>query len=150
MEIPVEQTVTITDVNAEDIDILWEKVKGNLALAIEYSRGEYTLEDIHLSLISGFMKLWIGYDKDGKLLASAVCELVNYPQKKVCYVVLAGGGFFDIWTKASVCIEDWALANGADTMAAFTRRGVAKKMKAFDYNEVYTVIQKDLTKRRLH
>ena len=146
----MEQTVTITDVNPEDIDILWDKVKDNLALALERSRGEYTLEDINLQLISGLMKLWIGYDETGKLLASAVCELVNYPQKRVCYVVLAGGGFFDIWTEASMCIEEWAMANGADAIAAFTRRGVAKKMQAFDYNEVYTVIQKDLTKRRLH
>lgn len=146
----MEQTVIITDVNAEDIDILWDRVRDNLSLALEHSRGEYTLEDIHLQLISGLMKLWIGYDEDGKLLASAVCELVNYPQKTVCYVVLAGGGFFGIWTEASMCIEDWAVANGADSIAAFTRRGVAKKMQAFAYNEIYTVIQKDLTKRRLH
>ena len=69
---------------------------------------------------------------------------------KICYVVLAGGGFFDIWVEASICIEEWARANGADSVAAFTRRGVAKKMNDYEYKEVYTVIQKDLTKRRLH
>lgn len=146
----MEQAVIITDVNAKDIDVLWEKVKYNLALALERSLGEYVLEDIRLALIEENMKLWIAYDEDGILLASAVCEIVKYPQKKVCYIVLAGGGFFDIWVEASMCIEDWARANGADAISAFTRRGVAKKMKDFEYREVYTVIQKDLTARRLH
>lgn len=146
----MEQLITISDVEAQDVDILWEKVQGNLELALEHSRGEYSMEDIHLALIKGGMKLWIGYDEEGVLLASAVCELVNYPQKRVCYIVLAGGGFFDIWTQASICIEEWALANGADMISAFTRRGVAKKMRAFDYRETYTVINKDLTQRRLH
>ena len=143
------ETIVITDVNPEDVSHLWEDVEDFLQDALDHGRGEYSMGDIHLNLISGLMTLWIGY-KDGKILSCAVCEIVNYPQKKVCYVVLAGGGFFGIWTQASICIEDWAMANGATTMAAFTRRGVAKGMKEFDYREVYTVIQKDLYKRELH
>lgn len=146
----MEQTVIITDVEAEDTEYLWEKVKYNLAPALEYGRGEYSLEDIKLALIENTMRLWIAYDERGVLLASAVCELVKYPQKKICYIVIAGGGFFDLWTEASACIEDWARANGADAISAYTRKGVAKKMKDFEYREVYTVIQKDLTARRLH
>jgi len=146
----MEQAITITDVNTDDIDILWEKVKWNLKLGVDEEAGEYTLEDIRLALLSGEMKLWISYDETGKLLASAVCELVKYPQKTVCYVVVAGGGFFGIWIEASVCIEEWALANGADAIAALTRKGVAKKMREHGYMETYTVIQKNLKQRRLH
>lgn len=146
----MEQAITITDVKTEDIDILWEKVKGNLELALEYAQGEYTMEDIHLALIEGKMHLWIGYDEDANLLASAVCELVKYPQKTVCYVVLAGGGFFDLWSEASVCIEDWAKDNGAHAIGAYTRKGLVKKFQAFGYSTAYTVVLKDLTTRRLH
>ncbi len=146
----MEQSITITDVEAGDVDILWEKVKGNLELSLEYGRGEYTMEDVHLALLDGSMRLWIGYDDKGKLLASAVCQLVNYPQKRVCYVLIAGGGFFEIWEEASVCIEDWAKANGAHSICAYTRKGVAKKMRNYEWREVYTVIEKDLGKRRLH
>lgn len=146
----MEQTLIVTDVNAEDVDKLWEMVKGNLEHALEYSRGEYTIEDIYWLLLSGDMRLWIAYDAAGKLQTSAVCEMRSYPQKVICYIVLSGGGSFANWKYAVDMIEDWAIENGADAVCAYTRPAIAKGLREHGYASAYTVIHKDLKERRLH
>ena len=146
----MEQKLTITDVNAEDIDILWPKIQAHLKDALEQGQDEYDINDIHAFLLSGSMRLWIAYDTEGVLQSSAVCQLRNYPQKTVCFIILAGGGTFDVWTSAFDALESWALENGATEMAAYTRRGVVKLAKDFGYKEVYTVVQKSLIERRYH
>lgn len=146
----MDDNLTITDVNAEDIDTLWPKIQGHIEDALVWGQDEYDINDIHAFLLSGSMRLWIAYDRGGMLHSSAVCQLRNYPRKTVCFVVLAAGGAFDVWTEAFDALEEWAQENGATEMAAYTRPGVAKKARSFGYDTVYTVVQKKLTDRRLH
>lgn len=146
----MEQTITVTDVLTDDVDVLWPKVEDILTRAVERNQGEFTLEDIHSGLLSGNLTLWIAYDKEGYLLASAVCEMRLFPKRKICYILLMAGEGFNDWNWAINCIEDWAKENGADAIAAYTRRGFVRTMWDFGYQEVYTVIQKNLDERRLH
>lgn len=146
----MEQTLKVSDVNAEDIDILWPRVQGYLQSALDHGQGEYNLEDIRLQLIADMMRLWIVYDSDGEIHAAAVCEIKQFPQKRICYVVLAGGVEIDNWLHDAAAVEQWARENGADAVVALTRKGMAKKLREFGYREVYTVVQQDITDRRLH
>lgn len=144
------EQIIVTDVDAEDVEILWPKIRDYLASALEHGQGEYNIDDIHYSLLDGSMRLWILYNADGELLSSAVCEIRKYPQKTVCYVILTGGDSIEHWSYAMAAIEDWALQNGADAVAAYTRRGVAKMLQSSEFNTVYTVVQKELSERRVH
>lgn len=140
----------ITDINTEDIDTLWPFVEDFLQSALDQGQGEFELEDIHLCLITGLMRLWIAYDINGNIVASATTEIKQFPRKKVCFVVLLGGKDIDDWLHGSLALEQWARENGADAIVAYTRRGLAKKLKDHGYREVYTVVQQDLVQRRLH
>lgn len=146
----MEQIIKVTDINTSDVDMIWPQVKAYLQQAIDRNQGEFTLDDVHLGLITGFMTLWIAYDKKGKILAAAVCEMRDFAKRKICYLLLMAGDGFDDWSWAINSIEDWALQNGADAVAAYTRRGFVKPMKDYGYREVYTVIQKELNERRYH
>ncbi len=146
----MEQAITVTDVNMEDIDTLWGGVKDRLQAAVDRNQGEFTLEDIRNELILGTMTLWIAYNKAGAIKACAVCEFRIFPRKKICYLVLMSGEIFADWHWAINAIEDWAKANGADSIEALTRKGFAKLMRPYGYREPYTIIRKDLTDRRLH
>ena len=146
----MEQTITVTDVNTEDVDKLWWMVKDLLQLAIDRNQGEFTLEDIQTDLLAGHTRLWIAYDEDRKVKACAVCELRKFTQRKICYIILLAGEDFNCWHWSINAIEEWARENGADAIAAYTRKGFIKTMRKYGFREPYTVIQKDLTDRRLH
>ena len=146
----MEQTLTVTDVKTEDVDVLWDSVESYLQVAIDQNQGEFTLEDIRQDLLEGLMTLWIAYNKKGELLACAVCEMRQFSQRKICYIVLLAGTGFDNWHWAINAIEEWARENHADALAAYTRKGFIKFMRQYGFREPYTVIQKDLTDRRFH
>jgi len=142
--------LTVTDVKTEDVDTLWEGVAPQLQRAVDQNQGEFTLEDIRYDLLQGQMTLWIAYDADARLQACAVCEMRQFAQRKICYIVLLAGEDFQSWHGSINAIEEWARENGADAIAALTRKGFIKTMRQYGFREPYTVIQKDLTDRRLH
>lgn len=146
----INNSITVTDVRTEDVDIMWESVAGYLQDAVDQNQGEFTLEDVRHDLLTGRMVLWIAYDKDARLQACAVCEMRRFTQRTICYIILLGGDGFDNWHWAINAIEEWARENGADAVAALARKGFIKTMRQYGYREPYTVIQKDLTDRRLH
>lgn len=140
----------VTDINTEDVELLWPRVEHFLQSALDQGQGEYTLEDIKLQLMTGLMHLWVAYDEEGIILASAVSEIRNYPQKRVCFVVLMGGEDMERWLHTSAAVQHWAMENGADAVRGYVRKGLAKKLKDFGYRDIYTVVQQDLVNRRLH
>lgn len=142
--------VKVTDVNTEDVGILWPQVAEHLQSAIDTSQGEYALEDIRLQLETGLMRLWIAYNRDGEIVASATCEISRFPQKRICHVVLAGGMTYEYWLLALPSVIDWAKENGADAVRMYARKGLAKKLVEVGGREVYTVVQHDIFDRRLH
>lgn len=146
----MEQTVKITDVKTEDVELIFPQVKEHLEEALRYGLGEYSIDDIYIGLVTGLMHLWIAYETGGKIKASAVCEIRNFPQKKVCHILLMGGQDMASWFHAHEAVEEWAQENGADVMTAYTRKGMVKLVGHLGYTEQYMVITKELTERRLH
>ena len=41
-------------------------------------------------------------------------------------------------------MEEWAKSEGCSNVEAFVRSGLAKKMKHLGYNNIYTVVSKDI------
>jgi len=143
------QTVTITDINTEDVPRLWPFVSAQMERALRHGVGDYTIEDLYQNLTRGQMRLWIAYSA-GEILASAACQIVRQAHESVCYLVTLAGEDMDVWEHGLQCIEDWASANGAVKMIAHTRKGLAKRCKAFGYQERQIIIQKPLVARILH
>ena len=144
------EQIVVTDVNPEDVDVLWPKVRDMLAAALDTGQGEYNLDDVFNRLLQGNMRLWIAYTPAGELMAAAVCQLNIYPQKTICYIVLTGGDIIEYWSYSLSAIEEWAYENGADAIAAYGRKGFARLLVPQGFGEVYTVVQKELSDRRLH
>lgn len=142
--------IKVTDVNTEDVDKLWPEVRGYLENALAFGAQEFSIGDVYLSIKDEMSRLWIAYDDVNKqLLGSAVCIIQNFPQKRICTIVLAGGEGHLFWDKGIPEIEDWAKQHNADMVMIYGRRGFAKKLFNYGYREAYTVILKDLLERRL-
>ena len=146
----MEQVINVATIEPNDVDKVWPLVREDLAVAVEQSQGEIGLPDIHVALLTGLMRLWISYNSDGTVRSSAVVEIRVTPQKRICFILFAAGGTLNDWDYGSEVIEQWALEQGADVIQAFARKGVVRRFEHLGYQPVYTVVQKDLTQRRLH
>lgn len=89
--------------------------------ALEHSNGTHKLEDILHSLQTGEMQLWAN-DK-----ACVVSLVQQYPQKKVCFIFLAGGELESV-LKMQPQVTEWAKAQGCELLSMVGRKGWAKAL----------------------
>ena len=141
----------LSDVNSRDIPIIWPLVQGYVESAMERGIGEYDIVDVFNSLMEGTMRLWIVYTDEGEVKGATICELHQYPRMRVAVVLYSAGVDFESWGHYVECLEDWALHNGAEVLIAYTRPGLAKKLKDHGFTTTQHVVSKQISRgKRLH
>ena len=87
--------------------------------------------------------LFIGYDND-EILSALVGEIISYPQKKVFRIITwstKSGHDYEAWIDLFDTIEYFAKSKGCDSIEAWTRKGLARKLK---WDNEYSVITKNI------
>ena len=113
----------------------WARCSKYIEDALEYAGGSHTLQDVMLAVSEGKAQFF-------PLERSAiVTEIVDYPQKAMCRIWLAGGDDLDELMQAEVAISEWAKTQGCDGMEIIGRRGWSRKLK--DYHQSAVVLIKD-------
>ena len=129
-----------------DLEVVWDEVVPLIDAALKYSEGELLSEDLVPPLETGKMQLWVALSEG--VVAAMITEIVVYPRKKVLRVItIAGkdGRGMSKWYGFLPLIEGFALNNNCSSLEAWTRKGMAKKLK--DWEHKYMVITKDLKQR---
>ena len=72
--------------------------------------------------------------------SAIVTEIVDYPQKAMCRIWLAGGDLDEL-VEAEVAIATWAKALGCDGMEIIRRRGWSRKLE--NYQQSAVVLMRD-------
>ena len=127
------------------VEAIWDKAKPHLEKALEYGDGEFQIDDVLKFLLDRTMKLWILYDTSSHDVVMAGCtEIIHYPHKKICRVVLMGGLSMNLWQSQTTAFEEWAREQGCTQMETLARKGLAKKLTKLDYRQVYQVCRKDI------
>ena len=140
-----ERDLRGTGVPIDMIEGVWVKVQPWINKALEYGNGEYGIEDIYAALLDREMQLWMVYEMPNKnIVLALITQIITYPQKKSCRVVALGGESHLLWEKRLFILEEWAKSEGCSNVEAFVRSGLAKKMKHLGYNNIYTVVSKDI------
>ena len=116
----------------------WNEVETLIAKGLEYSDGKYETWDIFTLIESKQMQLWIITEGE-KIIACGVTQIVIYPQKKVCLIVLVSGKDFDRWEHFIKEIRDWARSINCQTIETYGRPGWKKKLK--DWTEIHNVLR---------
>lgn len=130
----------------ETMVLSWGVIAPMLEKAIEHNHQEMTLVDVADAIVSEKSQLWVAVQNDIPR-GAFVTEIVNYPRKKVCRIVLLGGVSFEEWKHLLVDLENWALMNGCIDLDAYCRPGMAKKTKALGFEESAVVVTKSLRGR---
>ena len=133
-------------IQPDDLEMVWDEVVPLIDAALKYSEGEIISEDLVQPLKTEKMQLWVAMS-DG-VIAAMITEIITYPRKRVLRVItIAGkdGRGMGRWYGFLPLIEGFALNNNCSSLEAWTRKGMAKKLK--DWEHKYMVITKDLKQR---
>jgi hypothetical protein len=134
-------------IQPDDLEVVWDEVVPLIDAALKYSEGEVISEDLVKPLKTGKMQLWVAMF-EGSVIAAMITEIVVYPRKRVLRVItIAGkdGRGMGKWYGFLPLVEGFALNNNCSSLEAWTRKGMAKKLK--DWEHKYMVITKDLKSR---
>jgi hypothetical protein len=131
-------------ISPEDVDSVWEAAGALIDKAIKYCNGETNLDHILKDLRKGDRKLATICD-NGEMIAAIILSMSVFPEKKVCHISLVGGIRMEEWCDRGLpTIEIIAREAGADAVRIQGRRGWLRRLKAHGYDEIATVIGKDL------
>jgi hypothetical protein len=136
----------ISGIPSERIDEVWKDCEPYIEMGNDKSRDEMSVMDIYAKLSQARMQLWIIFNDEREIISVLTTEIVEYPQKTMCRIVTLGGKDLDIWVEDWLdTIEAWALEKGCVAMETCCRKGFAKKLERFGYENAYTVLIKELT-----
>lgn len=121
------------------IDLIWSQAKPFIERALPFSVGKFNIDYIYHALKDARMQLWVVLDPD--VVAAGVTEVQNYPQKRVCSVMFAGGDGQD-WPRLMLTIEEFARYSGCNSVEIWGRKGWERVLT--DYSHLHTVIGKEL------
>lgn len=110
-----------TGVPHTQIDEVWPHVEAMIEVACRTGNGRYAPEDILAAIKNRDMQAWIYLDAEIELVC--ITEIVNYPRRKYCRILIATGKNRKKWEHHIEDIEAWAKAQGCDGMETYARKG---------------------------
>jgi hypothetical protein len=140
----VEERIEVAGIPHNAVGSMWPMVVEHLAKGLEYSNGEISLDDIYDGLISRDMQLWGAFSTEGECVAAMVTEIINYPRKMACRMIVVGGGHMKYWLDYQTEFMRWAKENGCDRVEAYCRDGMARRLEQFGYKKLYNLCGVDL------
>ena len=133
----------IEGIKGESVEVWWPLVEEYLNTALEYSLGEYGIDDIKNACISKNMQLWVKIGKQAK--GAFVTKIAKYPQKNLLVVILLGGDEFQEWRdEADALLNAFGKQNNCEYVELFGRKGWGKMLKDIDYKEVTRLFAKEI------
>ena len=130
-------------VKPNEIPYIWVDVKPLIEKALVHANGEMLPEDVLKLLLENNEYLFIGYTND-EIQSALVGEIITYPRKKTFRIITwstKSGHDYEAWIGLWDTIENFAKSKGCDSIEAWTRKGLARKLK---WDNEYSVITKNI------
>ncbi|MGW8181338.1 MAG: hypothetical protein ACWGQW_21615 [bacterium] len=135
----------ISGIQPEDVGYFWPMVMPLIERVLRKSNGEYLAVDIYERLLDGTMQLWL-ISEELDLLSVLVTEVLTYPRKRICVMVLAAGEDLEALTGQLEVLEEWALSIGVDELRIAGRKGWKRVLESEGFYEPHVVLSKYLHK----
>ena len=115
-----------------------DRCRSWIEAALAYAPGTHTFDDVAGMIETGRLQLWPA------MHGCLVTEIVDYPQKRVLNVFLAGGTLSQLFDM-DPDVQAWAKAMGCTTATMHGRRGWTRALADLGWRETLTTMEKDLT-----
>ena len=125
---------------------VWDEVAPLLGKALAQTYGEFSLADILDAIMDERSQLHVIGDQEHGLVAAAVTEVVQYPQRLALRIHLLGGELLNGWRVAfEAHLEQGARNIGADQLEFIGRPGWTRVFRSdHDKRTVREVVIRDL------
>lgn len=128
-----------------EVLMFWPVINGWIASALNHGGVFLTPENVWAALLNNQMTLWVAMNEDNMVRGCAVTQIVHYPKIKCGNWIVVGGIGLDDWAGFRTEIEAAYRSAGCEAMESMSRRGMAKKMLAWGYKPLVTILRKSLT-----
>lgn len=121
----------------------WHVAEPMLQTVIDRFDPGYTTTDILFRVEHQDMQLWfVAIDE---ICATIITEVTVFPQYKTLHAPFIAGSRMDEWFDSAFdTLEAFARANGCKYLTGCGRRGWARQGKPRGYDDVYTIVRKEL------
>lgn len=108
-------------ITPDRLEKVWPEVVVWVVKACETSNGRYMAADVKRLIANKSFQLWRA--KDGESIGVCVTEIIDYPHKRYCRIVIGTGTGRDQWQGYIKEIEAWARSRGCHGMESIAREG---------------------------
>lgn len=115
--------------------VLWDQIKELILRAMVFGRGEYEIDDV-LEAIKQDEMFALGIVEDGQVKFVAVATLVQYPRKRILYLVYGAGRGA---VKARPALLEAAKILEVDWIETRSRESVSRVCRKHGFDTAYHV-----------
>jgi hypothetical protein len=138
--------MNLVGVPSHEVEEIWDEIEPLVSAACCRSFPKRTVSDVLEAVQKRDMQLWLAAEE--KIYAVIITEIMNYPLRNVCRVVIATGTERRRWQHFIATIEQWAKAQGCQSMELVARPGWKKIFR--DYTLTHIHLEKELKHGTTH
>ena len=116
----------------------WEGVKDYIASAVEFGKGDYTIDQIRGYVSQGHWDMLIAVD-GGVIHGVATMHVYNRPNDRVALVTTAGGKMISNEDTFSQ-VKSYAASRGATVIECAARDSASRLFKRLGFEEKYRIL----------
>jgi hypothetical protein len=132
--------MTVKPVPQEFVAQLWPQVAGFIDKALPYSGGDYTLDQVRMSLTQGNWMLLVSVDDENKIHGAMTVTFMNYPNDRIAYITTTGGRH--ICTEEALAqMKNIVASMGATKVQAGARPAMVRMLSSLGFNQRYMVVE---------
>jgi hypothetical protein len=129
----------VQHVPLEWVNQVWPQVAGFIESALDYSNGDYTVDQARTLVTTGQWVLLIAVDEEG-IKGAATISFFNRPSDRVAFVTAIGGKLISTPDTFND-LKAIAASFGATTIEGAARKSIARLWrKLYNFEEKYTVV----------
>jgi hypothetical protein len=118
----------------------WSLVQEYLAESQAYAKGDYTLDQIKMYVLTGVWLLLVGTDDENKIYGAMTVEFQNRPNQRVAFITGTGGKSI-INDETFKQLEGICRANGATAIECAARDSVSRLLNRFGFKDKYRIVE---------
>jgi len=121
----------------------WNLVSDFIGDALQYSDGDYSLDQAKVYLTNGQWQLIVALDDLGKIKGCCTVSFLNYPNDRVAFITTIGGKFISdkvIYKE----FTDLLKTQGATKVQGAARESIARLWRRLGFTEKYVIVENKL------
>jgi hypothetical protein len=119
---------------------MWPQIEKYVQSAMQYSMGDYTIDQIRLLINTGQWLLMVAIDEQGEIHGAAASSFINYPNSRVAFITFIGGKLIsnqETFKQMSDILKEY----GATKIQGMARPSIARLWKRYGFQERTTLVE---------